>query len=420
LIFSEKYKPLWSESYRYAIISGGRGSAKSFTVQTFLRDLTYQENHKIALTRYTMASAEKSVIPEFTEKLTIENVESHFQLTGKTYENLKSNSELYFMGLKTSSGVQTASLKSIHGLSTWYMEEAEELIDDGTDETECTFDKIDNSIRTKGVELRTILTWNPSDEDSFIYKRFFKERGLDITFNGLVDDTLYIYTTYHDNLANLHQSFIDKAERIKDVNPSRYDHIYMGIPIKENPFALWKRDTMISPYRVLSPPDLRRIVIGVDPSVSSTGRQDECGIIAGGIGYDNNVYILRDISAILSPVEWARVAVGAYKDLRADCVVAEINQGGDLVELNLRSVDPNVPVEKVRATRGKILRAEPVAALYEQGRVHHVGNFKELEQEMISYTGDKGQSSPNRLDALVWLIFELALKDDTDLSISFL
>ena len=219
-----------------------------------------------------MTSAEKSVIPEFTEKLEVQNIEADFELTGRTYLNKKSKTELYFMGLKTSSGIQTASLKSIHGLSTWYLEEAEEIVDDGTEETECTFDKIDNSIRKKGVDLRTILTWNPSNEDSFVYQRFFKSRGVDITFNGVIDDTLYIYTTYKDNLENLHPSFIKKAEETKIANPPRYEHIYMGLPIKENALALWKMTTMISPYRVDEyPMEMKRLVVAIDPSGSSKG-----------------------------------------------------------------------------------------------------------------------------------------------------
>ena len=420
MIFSEKYKPLWTENYRYAIVSGGRGSAKSFTVQTFLRDLTYQPKHKVALTRYTMTSAEKSVIPEFTEKITLEGLDSHFELTGRTYVNLKSESELYFMGLKTSSGVQTASLKSIHGLSTWYMEEAEELVDDGTEDTECTFDKIDNSIRTKGVDLRTILTWNPSSEDSFIYKRFFAERGIDITHNGLVGDTLYIYTTYRDNEANLHPSFVDKALKVKEMNPERYDHIYNGIPVKENKYALWKKGTMISPYRKQeAPPEFEKIIVAVDPNVTSTGKQDEAGIIVGAKGFDGHYYVLRDDSGLMSPKEWALQAVGSYHDFQANGITAEVNQGGDLVEMTIQTVDPNVPVNKVHASRGKLLRAEPVASLYENGLVHHVGQFPELEHEMCSYTGKGSEDSPNRLDALVWLLTELAFPQHEGLSIGW-
>ncbi len=420
MIFSDKYEPLWSKNYRYAIISGGRGSAKSFTVQTFLRDLTYQPNQKIAVTRYTMTSAEKSIIPEFTGKIEAEGLGGHFSLNGRTYTNNTSDSQLYFMGLKTSSGVQTASLKSIEGLTTWSMEEAEELVEDGTDTEANTFDKIDDSIRKKGAELRTILTWNPSNEDSFIFQRFFKGMGVDITFNGVVDDVLYIYTTYEDNIENLHPSFIKKAEKLKIMNPPRYNHIYKGLPIKENELALWKSSTMISPFRVNEAPDLRRIVIGVDPSVSDTGKQDECGILAAGISFDNHIYILRDASAILSPAEWAKVAVGTYKDFEADRITAEVNNGGTLVEEIMRNVDANIPVTQVRASRGKMIRAEPVSALYEQGRVHHVGVFKELEFEMTNYTGEKGQVSPNRLDALVWALFDLAIEESKKVSIDFI
>ena len=422
MIFSEKYKPLWTADYRYAIVSGGRGSAKSFTVQTFLGNLTYQERHKVALTRYTMISAEKSVIPEFQEKLILQDVESDFQLTGKTYTNLKSGSELYFMGLKTSSGVQTASLKSINGLTTWSMEEAEELVDDGTDVQACTFDSIDDSIRQKGLDLRTILTWNPSDEDSFVYKRFFKSRGVDITFNGQIDDTLYIYTTYEDNLENLHPSFIKKAQEVKLSNPARYDHIYLGLPRKQNPFSLWKMLTMISPYRVDDLPEMKRIIVAVDPSVADTGRQDECGIVVVSEDYHGHFYLQKDLSDLMGPEEWAATSVGAYNDFKCENIIAEKNQGGDLVTINIRVHKKNVPVKLVHASKGKLARAEPIASLYSAGRVHHVGHFAELENEMCSYTGKVGEKSPNRLDALVWGLTELAgleLKEDSELSIAF-
>lgn len=411
---SEKYKPLWTEDYRYAVISGGRGSAKSFTVQTFLRDLTYQPKHKIAMTRYTMTSAEKSVIPEFEEKLILDNVLQHFDLLGKTYTNNRSQSELYFMGLKTSSGVQTASLKSIHGLSTWYMEEAEELINDETEESECTFDKIDNSIRQKGVDLRTLLTWNPSDEESFVFQRFYKSRGVDITFNGLIDDTLYIYTSYLDNLNNLHPSFIKKAEEVKATNPARYNHIYMGKPIKSNPYALWKRDTMISPFRVNEAPDLKRIVVAVDPSVSvvkkgqKKNKPDECGIIVAGKGHNGHFYIIEDSSAIMSPKDWGLTSAAKYKDWEADKIVAEVNNGGQMVEDTIKNSDESLPVKQVHASRGKMVRAEPISALYESGKVHHVGKFPELEAEMVSFTGSDSDKSPNRLDAMVWALTELS------------
>lgn len=419
MIFSDKYKPLWTEKYRYAIVSGGRGSAKSFTVQTFLGNLTYQAGHKIALTRYTMNSAEKSVIPEFEEKLILQNIQPDFQLTGRTYHNKKSKSDLYFMGLKTSSGVQTASLKSINGLTTWSMEEAEELIDDGNEVEACTFDKIDDSIRKKGIDLRTILTWNPSNEDSFVYKRFFHDKGVDITFNGLIDDILYIYTTYEDNLENLHESFIKKAEQTKIANPPRYDHIYLGKPIKENALALWKKATMISPYRVDEyPADMKRLVVAVDPSGTGTG--DEAGIIICGEDFNGHFYVIKDVSAQLSPKDWARTSIGLWKEYRADKLIAEKNCGWDMVDQTFSSIDENVPLASVVAKRGKVLRAEPISALYETGRVHHVGHFPELELEMTSYTGDPKQKSPNRLDALVYCLMDLAIEGESSVELDFI
>ena len=417
-----KYKPLWSSQYpyRYAVLSGGRGSGKSFVKQTFLRDLTYEAGHKIADTRFTMVSAERSVIPEFQGKLSLApspygggDMSVDFDQVGRTFKNLKSESELFFIGLKTSSGMQTAALKSIEGLTTWAMEEAEEIPDDATEEEEGTFDKLDNSIRMKGPRLRVILAWNPSDVESFMFKRFFKEPGIPIDFNGYHEETktLYIHTTYHDNAENLDQNFLDKAENIKKKNPARYEHIYMGKPIEANALALWKKTTMISPFRISKDevPPLRRICVAVDPSVTSTGRQDECGIITAGEGINGDYYILRDDSGLMSPSEWGRMTAGVYHETGADKVVAEVNQGGDLVESNIKAYKENIPIKKVHATRGKVKRAEPIATLYEEGKVHHVGDYPELEGEMCSYVGDPKDDSPNRFDALVWVLTELAM-----------
>lgn len=408
MIFSKKYQPLWTGEYRYAILTGGRGSGKSFAKQTFLRDLTYEAGHKIAATRYTMISAEKSVIPEFSSKIEAENLSDHFTLNGRTYTNETSGSELFFMGLKTSAGIQTASLKSIEGLTTWAMEEAEELIDDGTEVEACTFDRIDDTLRKVDSRLRTICAWNPSDEDSFLWKRFFEKPGVPYNYNGTVNDTLYIYTSYLDNRQNLNESFMRKAEQVRESNPDRYDHIYLGKPRKSNPFALWKRDTMISPFRVEAPPELRRIVVAVDPSIAAKGDHDECGIIVAGEGYDKDFYVLEDGSAQMSPRDWGRKVGGLFRDYRADLIIAETNQGGQMVVDTIRNTGQDLPVKTVNATRGKLLRAEPISALYEEGRVHHVGHFPELESEMISFTGKPGEKSPNRLDGLVYAITELS------------
>lgn len=180
--------------------------------------------------------------------------------------------------------------------------------------------------------------------------------------------------------------------------------------IDDNPDALFKR-AMVEDARVSVAPQLKRIVVGVDPPVSSGAAADECGIVAVGLGHDDKAYVLGDRTVQgCGPLGWARAVVNAYHEFAADRVVAEVNQGGDLVTTVLRQVDPALPLRKVHATRGKAVRAEPVAALYEQRRVRHVGAHPKLEDQMCEFTpGDTRAKSPDRLDALVWAITELMI-----------
>ena len=174
------------------------------------------------------------------------------------------------------------------------------------------------------------------------------------------------------------------------------------------PGALWTRETL-ERNRLREAPDLVRIVVAVDPSGGSTEGHAECGIVAAGKGTDGHAYVLRDVSERLSPERWARRAITLYADLRADKLLAEANFGGQMVASTIRAIDPHVPVKLVNASRGKRLRAEPVAALDEQGKVHHVGTLPALEDQLCSWVPDSGDPSPDRLDARVWAITELLL-----------
>jgi phage terminase large subunit-like protein len=169
--------------------------------------------------------------------------------------------------------------------------------------------------------------------------------------------------------------------------------------------ALWTRE-MIERARVTDIPPLIRIVVAIDPAVTNNSDSDETGIVAAGITSDNHYYVLSDKSLRASPDAWARQAVNLYHDLGADKIIAETNNGGDMVTLLIKQVDHSAPVKKVTATRGKQLRAEPISSLYEQGRVHHHGYFAELETQMCEWT-PLSNESPDRLDALVWAITEL-------------
>lgn len=199
---------------------------------------------------------------------------------------------------------------------------------------------------------------------------------------------------------------IDQAK--KDLPMRIFKMLYMA-EYAEIEGALWTWD-LIDKNRVNDYPNLVRLAIAIDPAVTSTKESDETGIIIGGKSADENYYILKDLSGIYSPQIWAKKAISAYNEWKADRIVAEVNNGGDLVETIIRNIDNNISYSKVNASRGKIRRAEPIEALYEQNRVHHVGRFTELEEQMTTYRGDSGDPSPDRMDALVWLITFLMKK----------
>lgn len=174
------------------------------------------------------------------------------------------------------------------------------------------------------------------------------------------------------------------------------------------PGALWSLSTLDA-YRLREAPDLERVLVSVDPAASHNEDSDEHGIIVGGLTADQRGIVIEDASLQGTPAEWARRAVSLYRSYDADGIVVEVNQGGDMVAHTLRSIDPNVNIIEVRASRGKHVRAEPIAALYEQGRCAHVGAFPEMENQMTQMTihGYEGDGSPDRVDALVWLMTEL-------------
>lgn len=221
ITIKNKYKPLGSDS-RYFVITGGRGSGKSYSINLFLLLLTYEVGHVILFTRYTLTSAHVSIIPEFIDKINTLDLSNDFYITKDEIINKKTGSKILFKGIKTSSGTQTANLKSLAGVTTWVLDEAEELTD------EDTFDKIDFSIRAKDVQNRVILVLNPATKEHFIYKRFFESKGVKDGSNIVKGDTTYIHTTYLDNYENLSKSFILQIEDMKVRRKQKYEHQILG------------------------------------------------------------------------------------------------------------------------------------------------------------------------------------------------
>ena len=221
------------------------------------------------------------------------------------------------------------------------------------------------------------------------------------------DDVNVTRGSTFENVENLAEAAIANLKLRYEGTTLGRQELYAEI-VEDFEGALWKM-SLIEEDRVRQEPEnLRRIVVGIDPAVTSNVNSDETGIIVAGIDDNNNYYVLEDVSGNMSPDSWAKKAVQCYYNWEASRVVAEVNNGGDLVERIIRTVDTNIPYTAVRASRGKMVRAEPVAALYEQHRVHHVGIFGDLEDQMCSYTGERNQSSPDRMDALVWAITDLS------------
>ncbi len=224
-----------------------------------------------------------------------------------------------------------------------------------------------------------------------------------------------------DNATNLAPTFLAEMTR-RYAGSAIGRQELLGEIVEDASDGLWRRH-WIEEARVENAPEMQRIVVALDPPVTATASSDACGIVVAGLGVDKRAYVLADRTIQgRTPELWARAALGAYDDFEADRMVAEVNQGGDLVISVLQQFRENFPVVKVRATRGKWVRAEPVAALYAEGRVAHAGRFDALEDQMCAFGSDgtvKGRS-PDRADALVWAITDLLLSDRTKPSVRML
>jgi phage terminase large subunit-like protein len=206
----------------------------------------------------------------------------------------------------------------------------------------------------------------------------------------------------YDNITNLAPVFISTII-------SKYEGTRLGRQelegefLSDNPDALWKRED-IDNNRVTQMPRLAQIVVAIDPAAKSSKTSDDTGIIVAGKGYDGHGYVLEDCTIHGTPAEWGKTAIAAYNKHKANWIIGETNNGGEMIEHTLRTIDPNIPYKAVHASRGKEIRAEPISSLYQQNRIHHIGFFRELEDELCEWIPNSGMSSPNRLDSLVWAL----------------
>ena len=230
---------------------------------------------------------------------------------------------------------------------------------------------------------------------------------INVAQKKLLTLTLKMQGSTFDNAANLAPAAIQQLKEKYEGTRLGRQELYAEV-LDDLEGALWSYSN-IEQNRATKEqiPSLSRIVVAIDPAVTNNEFSDETGLVVSGSDENGEYYVLEDASLKASPDGWARAAIDLLYKYQADRIIAEVNNGGDLVEKVLRTIDRSVPYSAVRASRGKIVRAEPIAALYEQGKVHHVGEFKELENQLISYT-PTSRKSPDRLDALVWAITELS------------
>ena len=289
IVPQEIYHPLYEDKEKFIIlITGGRGSGKSFNASTFIERLTFEMTpvekivHQILYTRYTMVSAGMSIIPEMMEKIDLDGTTKYFKTTKTDIVNKMTKSRIMFRGIKTSSGNQTAKLKSIQGITTFVCDEAEEW----TSEDE--FDKIMLSIRKKGIQNRIIIIMNPCDSNHFIYKKYIEKTHKLVEIDGVQvqisthPNVLHIHTTYFDNLENLSPEFLKEVEDIKVSNPEKYGHVVIGRWADVAEGAVFKKWGIVDEF----PQECKKVGIGQDFGFTNDpSAAVRCGII------DNRLYV---------------------------------------------------------------------------------------------------------------------------------
>lgn len=394
---------LMSSDAKHVLLFGGSRSGKTMIIvrAIVLRALKAAFSRHCIMRRH-YCDVRKSILMDTFPKL------MRISFPGLDYEENKSTSvirfpngsEIWFGGLDKTDKILG------NEYATMFFNEVSEI---GFEQLEVAQSRL--AQQCPEIVNKFFYDCNPPSKAHWAYKMFvLKLNPNDNT--PFHNPALYVWKRLNPegNKENLAKGYIeDVLGGLSGRNKARF---LLGEWQDDNENALWKRDSMINPFRMKSAPaNLDRIVVGVDPAVTKKDSSDLTGIVIAGckcIKGDMHYFVLDDRSMIASPSEWANTAVNAYNEYEADRIVAETNQGGDMVEQTIRNIDRRVSYRGVRATRGKIVRAEPIASLYERGLVHHIGDLQLLEDEMCSYCGFEDEKSPDRMDALVWALTDLS------------
>lgn len=401
----EQARQLMRGSQRHTCLVGGARSGKTFLlVRQVLTRAIRAEKSRHAILRYRFNAVRASVwldtLPKVAATFPVPVVLHPKRQDG--YVELDNGSQIWMSGLDEKERVDKILGQEY---STLFFNECSQI------PYASVLTARTRLAQNIGLPLKAFYDLNPTGKGHWT-NRLFGEHRDPQTLKALSDPDQYkrMFLNPRDNAENLPAGYLGELEGLPDRQRRRF---YEGVYVDEVDGALWTLERIeecrCEPEDV---PELRRVVVAVDPSGTrgdEDGRSDAIGIIVAGLGIDGNVYVIEDLTCQLPPAGWGRRVVEAYGKHQADRVVAEQNFGGEMVRYVIETADRSVPVHMVTASRGKSVRAEPVSALYEQGKVRHVGRFPELEDQMLSFStaGYGGDRSPDRADALVWALSDL-------------
>lgn len=377
------------EPARYKGSFGGRGSGKSHDRAEAAVEWNYTKpgSRGVCLreVQKTLTESAKLLIED---KIGALGVSSDFRILHDRIET-PGRGVIIFRGM---TDYTAESIKSLEGFDWAWFEEAQTA-------TKRSLELLRPTIREDGSELW--FTWNPRHNTDPVDEFF---RGGSAPPDSVIIESSYASNPFFPDVLEQERAWDEEH------NPSRYAHIWDGEYEPQAVGAIWDMETINRHRRAMEDlPDLKRVVVSVDPPGSSEDEASEAGITVEALGEDDRGYVLDDVSFVAGPQEWAQRALAVYDLYHADAIVAETNFGGDMVVNTIHAIRPNVRVIKVTASRGKHIRAEPISALYSLGRISHAGAFPQLEAQMCLVTSDgyQGNGSPDRMDSMVWGFTEL-------------
>jgi phage terminase large subunit-like protein len=393
---------LMGSTPKYLLLVGGSRSGKTFIImrQIFIRALKVAGSRHLCV-RFAFNHAKQSL----------------------WYDTIPKVLELCFPGVKPNFNKSDWFLEFPNGSQVWVgglddKERTEKILGNEytsiflNEASQISYDSftlvLTRLAQNTALANKIYVDCNPPSTKHWIYQFFVMKQNpvtKDKLPEGLYD---HMIMNPDDNLENLPEDYISSV--LGTLSHRQQKRFRYGEFVDDVEGALWSYE-LIDKNRVNELPEFKRIVVAVDPSGSGKQGSDEAGIIVTGLGFDGHGYVLEDRSGVMTPNQWGSMAVRLYHKWNADRMVAEVNQGWDMVEAVIRNIEKNISLRKISASRGKIARAEPVVALYEQGKVHHVGSLPGLEDEMTGWDATEATMSPGRIDALVYGLSEMMVKN---------